>query len=59
MTKLRTLLATALLMLPVMALSVAHAATGGNAPGTRVEPSTSLTGCCMIMIGGKWYCLPC
>jgi hypothetical protein len=59
MAKLRTLLTTALLALPIMSLSAAQAGVDGNLPGTRVETSSSLTGCCLVFVNGKWYCYPC
>jgi hypothetical protein len=59
MAQLRTLLATALLALPVMSLSAAQVTVNGEGTGTRVDASTSLTGCCMVLWGGTWYCIPC
>jgi hypothetical protein len=58
MTKLRTLLAAALLTLPVLALSASEVTADNVASGTRLE-GTSLTGCCMIYLNGKWMCIPC
>lgn len=56
MTKLRTLLATALLTLPVLALSAAQ--PDSVALGKRFEP-VSLTGCCLVYLNHHWVCLPC
>jgi hypothetical protein len=58
MTKLRVLLATALLTLPALTLSAAQAGGGDAGPGTRLE-TTSLTGCCWVCINGWWYCVAC
>jgi hypothetical protein len=57
MQKFRTLLATALLTLPVVTL--ASTQTEGANPGVRVEASTSLTSCCMYLVAGRWFCFPC
>ena len=58
MAKLRTLLVTALLTLPVLTFSSAQSATNGGAPGTRLE-TQSATGCCYIYFMGRWVCVPC
>ena len=58
MTQLRTLLAAALLTLPVMTLSATQV-TANAGTGPRLETSTSLTGCCLVLAGGRWYCIPC
>ncbi len=57
MTKLRTLLVTALLTLPVLTLSSAQAATNGGGSGTRLE-TQSTTGCCVVYFMGRWICVP-
>jgi hypothetical protein len=58
MARLRTLLATALLTLPVTTLSATQL-TANAGTGPRLETSTSLTGCCMVLAGGRWWCIPC
>lgn len=55
--KFKTLLATALLTLPVLMLTATQAADSAER-GTRVEP-TSLTVCCYVYFNGKWMCIPC
>jgi hypothetical protein len=58
MPKLRTLLATALLTLPVLTLSASQIAVEAPGSGTRLE-STSLTGCCWVFYLGMWRCYTC
>jgi hypothetical protein len=57
MAKLRTLLAAALLTVPVLTLSAAMP-TGDAQTGPRIEP-TAATGCCWAYVMGRWICFPC
>lgn len=55
MKTLKNLLIGALITLPVMTL---NAATIDTAKGQEMRP-LSVAGCCGVMIGGRWYCIPC
>jgi hypothetical protein len=57
MNKLRTLLAAALLTMPVIAL---NASTAVDVPtGIEVDSPQQQAGCCWILIMGRWYCYYC
>ncbi len=58
MRKLRSLLAAALLTLPVVTLSATQL-SGGKSDVVAVQSSTSLQGCCYLYWEGRWWCLPC
>jgi hypothetical protein len=56
MKTLKNLLIGALLTLPVMTLNAGAIAEA--AKGTEMRP-LSVANCCSVMIGGRWYCMPC
>ena len=57
MNKLRTILAAALLTMPVIAL---NASTVADEPtGIELSPVKQQSGCCWAIIMGRWYCIPC
>jgi hypothetical protein len=57
MNKLRTILAAALLTMPVVAL---NASTVVDVPtGAQLSPTQPVASCCWMLIGGRWYCVPC
>ena len=56
MTKLRNLIAAALLTLTVASLN-ASAATAADSAG--LNPVHSVTGSCWIFMGGHWWLIPC
>jgi hypothetical protein len=58
MTKLRVLLATALLTLPALTLSASQAASSSAGSGASLE-ATSVANCCWVFYMGKWVCFPC
>ncbi len=52
----RSLVAAVLLA----SLAGLHSATTSAAVNaTAAPPTRSVTGCCYVMIYGKWYCMPC
>ena len=57
MTKLRNLIAAALLTLSVASLN-ASAAMPNQSPG-GLNPTQSVTGVCYIYMGGRWWAVPC
>jgi hypothetical protein len=58
MAKLRTLLAAALLTVPVLTMSMNVAADDAQT-GPRIEATTAATGCCWAYFMGRWICMPC
>jgi hypothetical protein len=56
MKTLKNLLVAALITLPVVTLNAGTIAD--VVKGTEMRP-LSVANCCNILIGGKWYCLPC
>jgi hypothetical protein len=55
MTKLRTLLAAALITLPVLATDAAVPTPDKPQISQSQPPAT----CCWVMILGRWWCIPC
>ena len=56
MNKLRTILAAALLTMPVIALNASTAAEEPTGIQVSSPPQQS---CCWILIMGRWYCYYC
>jgi hypothetical protein len=56
MKKLRTLLAAALITLPVLALD---AAVTVEPTKPQVSSTQALDSCCWILLFGRWWCIPC
>jgi hypothetical protein len=57
MNKLRTILAAALLSMPVIALNASTAVDEPTA--IELRPLQQQGGCCWALIVGRWYCVPC
>jgi hypothetical protein len=57
MRKLRTVLAAALLTIPVMTLNAS--ASSADASTYGVSSTQSLTGTCWVYMGGRWWAFPC
>jgi hypothetical protein len=57
MNKLRTILAAALLTMPVIALNAS--AVVEEPTGIELNQLQQQSGCCWMLIGGRWYCVPC
>lgn len=56
MNKLRTILAAALLTMPVIALNASTVADEPTGIEVNSPPQQS---CCWAIIMGRWYCVPC
>ncbi len=56
MNKLRTILAAALMTMPVIALNASTVAD--ESTGVTLETKQQ-AGCCWMLIMGRWYCVPC
>jgi hypothetical protein len=56
MNKLRTILAAALLALPILTL---NASTVADEPAMEIGQTQQQGGCCWMLIMGRWYCYPC
>jgi Spy/CpxP family protein refolding chaperone len=57
MTKLRNLIAAALLTLTVVSLNASAAMTAPSRGG--LNPAQPVTGICYIYMGGRWWAIPC
>ena len=59
MNKLRTILAAALLTLPVVALNASTAVDESAGIEIGQKPPQQQGGCCWMLLMGRWYCVPC
>jgi hypothetical protein len=57
MSKLRTILAAALLILPVLALNASTLVE--EAAEIEVGQTQQQSSCCWVLFIGSWYCVPC
>ena len=57
MKTLKNLLIGALITLPAIALNASTIADA--AKGVEMRPTRPVAGYCDILIGGRWYCIPC
>ncbi len=60
MTKLRTLLAAALITIPVLTLDAAQLPATQPGSQAQLAPSSqSVDSCCWVFFLGRWWCFPC
>ena len=57
MKKLRTVLAAALLTIPVLTLNAGSLTADVQADG--IKPTHSVTGTCYVYFAGRWWVYPC
>jgi hypothetical protein len=57
MKKLRTVLAAALLTLPVLTLNASSLAS--DAQQSTIKPTHTVTGTCYVYFAGRWWAIPC
>ena len=57
MKKLRIVLAGILLTMPLFALNASSLVDEGEA--VELQQTPSVTGYCWVLIGGRWYIVPC
>jgi hypothetical protein len=58
-SKLKALLAAALITVPVLALDAAQAPAPSDPSQAQMSGTRTLRDCCYVYFMGRWYCIPC